>query len=69
MMEEDKTQEKQLSEMEISKLQEEEMSNDSKDDPRSQEKNGGKDQEIARNVEQINRFKEQTEMNNNNNQN
>ena len=45
--------------MEISKLQEEEMSNDSKDDPRSQEKNGGKDQEIARNVEQINRFKEQ----------
>ena len=41
------------------------QSNDSKDDPRTQKKNGGTDWEETRNVEQRARsFKELTEMNN-----
>ena len=41
------------------------QNNDSEDDPRSQEKNGGKDWEDARNVyRRPRRTKEQTEMNN-----
>ena len=51
MKEKDKTPEKQLNEVKIGKLQEKRIqNNDSEDNPGPQKKNGGKDQEDARNV-------------------
>ena len=51
MKEQDKTQEKQLNEVEIGNLPEKRIqNNDSEDDPGPQKKNGSKDQEEARNV-------------------
>ena len=51
MEEQDKTPDKQLNEVEIGKLPEKRIQNiDSEDDPGPQKKNGGKDQEDARNV-------------------
>ena len=51
MKEQDKTPEKQLHEVEIGNLPEKEFqNNDSEDDPGPWKKNGGKDQEDARNV-------------------
>ena len=43
MKEQDKTPEKQLSEVQIGNLLEKELSNDNEYDPGSQKKNGGKD--------------------------
>ena len=62
MKRQDKIPEKQLNEMEIGNLSEKRIqNNDSEDDPRSQEKNGGKGGEDARNVYQRpRRTKEQT---------
>ena len=52
MEEQDKTPDKQLNEVEIGKLPEKRIQNiDSEDDPGPQKKNGGKDQEDARNME------------------
>ena len=48
--EQDKNPEEQLSEVEIGNLPEKEFRDDSKDDPRSQKKNAGTDQEDTRNV-------------------
>ena len=53
MKRQDKIPEKQLNEMEIGNLSEKRIqNNDSEDDPRSQEKNGGKYRKDARNVYQ-----------------
>ena len=50
MKEQDETPEEQLSEAELANLPERVQNNDSEHDPRCQKKNGGKDQEDARNV-------------------
>ena len=51
MKEQDKNLQEQLNEEEMDDLPEKIIqSNDSKDDPRSQKKNGGMDQEATRNV-------------------
>ena len=52
MKEQDKTPEKQLNEVEIDRQTSRKriQNNDSEDDPRPQNKNGGKDREDARNV-------------------
>ena len=62
MKEQDKTPEKQLNEVEKGNLPEKRIqNNDSEDDPGPRKKNGGKDREDARNVQQRTRkIKEQT---------
>ena len=50
MKEQDKTPEKQLNEAEIGDNPRKRIQNDSEDDPEPRKKNGGKDQEDARNV-------------------
>ena len=52
MKEQDKTPEKQLNEVEIDRQPSRKriQNNDSEDDPGAQKKNGGRDQEDARNV-------------------
>ena len=50
MKEQDKTPEKQLNEMDRQSSRKRIQNNDSEDDPGPRKKNGGKDQEHARNV-------------------